>query len=329
MRVLVTGGGGFIGSHLVGASARSRASRSASSTTSPPGGARTCADSTARSSCRRRHPELRARPTTPCAGCEVVFHQAALPVGPALDPGPADEQRDERDRHAQRAARRPRRAASAASCSRPRPRSTAQAPELPKREDRAGAADLARTRRPSSPASATAAASPSVYGLETVALRYFNVFGPRQDPASQYAAVIPSFISAAARRPAARSIYGDGEQSRDFTYVDNVGRTRTCSRWTRQTSRARSSTSRAAVRVTVNRLVRELQDLLGVDVEPAHEARRPGEIEHSVADLSLARRELGYEPVVPLRAGLERTIQHFREEASAVEAGRLVPAFEP
>ncbi|PZS09934.1 MAG: LPS biosynthesis protein WbpP [Solirubrobacterales bacterium] len=151
-----------------------------------------------------------------------------------------------------------------------------------------------------------------VYGLETVTLRYFNVFGPLQDPSSQYAAVVPNFISAllAGRRPL---IFGDGEQSRDFTYVANVV----------QANMLAIDAPKAAGRlynvacgeqVTLNRLVRELRELLASDAEPVFAAPRPGDIKHSLADLSLARAELGYEPAVPLREGLQRTIQYFRAE---------------
>ena len=151
-----------------------------------------------------------------------------------------------------------------------------------------------------------------VYGLETVALRYFNVFGPRQDPTSQYAAVVPNFINAliSGRPPV---IFGDGEQSRDFSYVANVVEANMLAMDAPDVA-GKFYNVACGERVTLNRLVCEMRDLLGSDVEPVYEAPRPGDIMHSLADLSLARAELGYEPTVQLREGLQRTIQHFREE---------------
>jgi UDP-glucose 4-epimerase len=152
----------------------------------------------------------------------------------------------------------------------------------------------------------------SVYGLETVALRYFNVFGPRQDPTSQYAAVIPNFITAlVAGQPPV--IFGDGEQSRDFTFVQNVVDANLLAM---EAPEIAGNTYNVACgeRVTLNRLVAELCDLMGSDVEPVYAAPRAGDIRHSLADLSKARAELGYEPRVQLREGLERTIQYLCAE---------------
>jgi UDP-glucose 4-epimerase len=156
-----------------------------------------------------------------------------------------------------------------------------------------------------------------VYGLETVALRYFNVFGPRQDPQSQYAAVVPNFITALLNeRPPV--IFGDGEQSRDFTYVANV---------VQANLRAIDAPDvggkvfnvACGERVTLNRLASELRDLLDSDVQPVYAAPRAGDIKHSLANLTRARAELGYLPSVLLRDGLSRTIEHFveRERNSA------------
>jgi UDP-glucose 4-epimerase len=154
-----------------------------------------------------------------------------------------------------------------------------------------------------------------VFGLDVVTLRYFNVFGPRQDPTSQYAAVIPKFIAAvmAGRRPV---IFGDGEQSRDFTHVENVVRANALAM---EASGIAGKVYNVACgeRVALNRLVYELEGLLGVEIDPVYAAPRPGEVRHSVADLSRVRRELGYEPAVWLRDGLERTIRH----AGDVEPG--------
>ena len=161
----------------------------------------------------------------------------------------------------------------------------------------------------------------SVYGLETVALRYFNVFGPRQDPTSQYAAVIPNFITAlvAGRRPV---IFGDGEQSRDFTYVSNVVDANLLAIDAPGVAGQVFNVA-CGRRVTLNHLVGELRELLGADVEPVYAEPRAGDIKHSLADLKAARVRLGYEPAVALREGLQRTIEHLR---TAETAGGLVRA---
>jgi nucleoside-diphosphate-sugar epimerase len=147
-----------------------------------------------------------------------------------------------------------------------------------------------------------------VFALDVVTLRYFNVFGPRQDPTSQYAAVIPKFIAAAmaGRRPV---IFGDGEQSRDFTYVENVVRANALAMDAPGIA-GKVYNVACGERVSLNRLADELGDLLGVEIDPVYATPRPGDVRHSLADLSLARRELGYEPAVRLRDGLKRTIQH-------------------
>ena len=166
-----------------------------------------------------------------------------------------------------------------------------------------------------------------VFGLDTVALRYFNVFGPRQDPVSQYAAVIPRFIDAALAR---RSpiIFGDGEQSRDFTYVENVVRANLLAMDAHGVS-GQVYNIACGQRVTLNRLVWELGELLGYELRPAYAAPRPGDVRHSLADLSLARRDLGYEPSVPLREGLRRTLQRARLAEPAGGASDWVSADEP
>jgi nucleoside-diphosphate-sugar epimerase len=165
-----------------------------------------------------------------------------------------------------------------------------------------------------------------VYGLETVALRYFNVFGPRQDPTSQYAAVIPNFITAlmAGESPV---IFGDGEQSRDFTYVANIVQANLLAMDAADVS-GKVYNVACGERVTLNRLVAELRDLLGSDVEPLYAAPRPADIRHSLADLSRARAELRYEPTVLLREGLERTIQHYREDERVAMPGGMIGAHE-
>jgi UDP-glucose 4-epimerase len=147
-----------------------------------------------------------------------------------------------------------------------------------------------------------------VYGMEIVTLRYFNVFGPRQDPASQYAAVIPRFIRAIAAGDAV-TVYGDGEQSRDFTYVDNVVAANLL-------AAAATGVSGEIVNVatggstTVNELADSIGLLLGRSVEKAFEPAREADVLASWADLGEARRLLGYEPQVAFDEGLRRTAEH-------------------
>lgn len=161
-----------------------------------------------------------------------------------------------------------------------------------------------------------------IYGLPTIGLRYFNVFGPFQDPQSEYAAVIPRFICRmlSGQRPI---IYGDGEQSRDFTYVSNVVSANLLA--------ARSSASGITVniacgrRFTLNQLVRELNEILGTQLEPIYEPARPGDVRHSQADIDAARSLIGFQPEISFREGLDRTVDWFRQQmaASAREKGKL------
>jgi nucleoside-diphosphate-sugar epimerase len=150
-----------------------------------------------------------------------------------------------------------------------------------------------------------------VYGLETVVLRYFNVFGPRQDPESQYAAVIPRFIDAALRgRPL--TIYGDGEQSRDFTYVDNVVSANVLAMHARAAA-GQVINAASGARTTLNRLVEEIGTAVGEHPSAVYADGRPGEVRHSQADLTLAHDVLSYEPGVTLSEGIARTVASFRE----------------
>jgi nucleoside-diphosphate-sugar epimerase len=151
-----------------------------------------------------------------------------------------------------------------------------------------------------------------VYGLETITLRYFNVFGPRQDPSSQYSGVISRFVSAllSDERPV---IYGDGEHSRDFTYIDNI-----------VSANLKAAEAPGAVgkvinvangaRVSLNELLQELMSLTGKsNVSADFQPPRAGDVKHSLADISKARELLGYEPLVDLRSGLERTIDWWKQ----------------
>jgi nucleoside-diphosphate-sugar epimerase len=150
-----------------------------------------------------------------------------------------------------------------------------------------------------------------VYGLETVSLRYFNVFGPRQDPGSQYSGVVSRFISTllSNERPV---IYGDGEQSRDFTYIDNVVSANLKAASAKDASGKVINVANGE-RITLNELLAELKDLTGKqDVTAEYRGPRVGDVRHSLADITLARQFLEYESKVGLREGLHRTIDWWK-----------------
>lgn len=150
-----------------------------------------------------------------------------------------------------------------------------------------------------------------VYGLETVSLRYFNVFGPRQDPGSQYSGVVSRFISSllSNERPV---IYGDGEQSRDFTYIDNVVFANMNAASAKEASGKVINVANGE-RITLNQLLAELKDLTGKrDVTAEYLEPRVGDVRHSLADNTMARELLGYESKVDLREGLQRTIDWWK-----------------
>ncbi len=150
-----------------------------------------------------------------------------------------------------------------------------------------------------------------LYGQSTVTLRYFNVFGPRQDPSSAYAAAIPRFVSAYLRH-APPTVYGDGHQSRDFTYVENVVRANLLA--SRAPRLVGQSLNIAAGRpVPVLEILDRIADVFGYRTTPSFEPERPGDVRDSHADIALAREVLGYEPTVDLATGLTRTIDWLRE----------------
>ncbi len=149
-----------------------------------------------------------------------------------------------------------------------------------------------------------------LYGLETVALRYFNIFGPRQDPKSDYAAVIPCFVTAAlANHPPV--IYGDGGQTRDFTYVENAVQANLLAADAEHASGSVINIA-AGVRTSLNDLWQGIRRNVDTDVEARYEASREGDVRDSLADLTLASKLLGYDPTVNLEDGLRRTIASFR-----------------
>ena len=153
------------------------------------------------------------------------------------------------------------------------------------------------------------------YGLQTVCIRYFNVFGPRQDPDSPYSAVIPLFITALlnGKSPV---IYGDGEQSRDFTYVENVVH-----------GNLLAAEAEGVAGKTINvangrstsllQLITLLNELLGTSIEPDFQDPRPGDVKHSLADITRAQQLLGYDPPVSFDEGLRRSIQYYRALVTA------------
>ncbi|HEU4769240.1 MAG TPA: SDR family oxidoreductase [Pyrinomonadaceae bacterium] len=157
-----------------------------------------------------------------------------------------------------------------------------------------------------------------VYGLETVSLRYFNVFGPRQDPGSQYSGVVSRFISALAsgERPV---IFGDGEQSRDFTYIDNVVAAN-LSAAVAPNAAGKVINVANGKRVTLNELLNELKQITGkTDVTAEYRDPRVGDVRHSLADITMARELLGYQSKVDLREGLQRTLEWWKSSRFAAK----------
>jgi len=163
----------------------------------------------------------------------------------------------------------------------------------------------------------------NLYGLETVALRYFNVFGPHQDPESEYAAVIPRFIKAllTGRRPA---VYGDGEQSRDFTYVRNVVHGNILA-MEAEGAPGKVMNLACGERLTLNTLLDMLRSIMGTDVEAHYTDPRPGDVRHSHADISLAEKILGFQVQVTAEEGLSKTVEYFRVLFDTPEKDRPVP----
>jgi nucleoside-diphosphate-sugar epimerase len=146
-----------------------------------------------------------------------------------------------------------------------------------------------------------------LYELPTVALRYFNVFGPRQDPSSEYSAVIPRFI-AALRKGQPPTIYGDGEQTRDFTFIGNVVAANRLACQAGPDALGRAFNIACGYRISLNELARCIGELTGQGVAPRHAEPRPGDIRHSLAGIDEARANLGYDPSVDLKEGLRRTL---------------------
>ncbi|HUY32722.1 MAG TPA: SDR family oxidoreductase [Pirellulales bacterium] len=305
---LVTGGCGFIGSHIAEALVR-RGDRVRVLDNLSTGKAANL------DPCGGKVEWLRGDLTDPAAvieavrGVDCVFHEAALASVPRSVEAPLET-------HAAcvtgtltllDAARRAgvRRLVYAASSSAygDRPTSPKHETDLPLPISPYGAAKLA--------AELYCQAFTASYGFETVALRYFNVFGPRQDPDSPYSAVIPLFLTAllAGRRP---TIYGDGRQSRDFTYVANVVHGNLLAADAPGVAGRVFNVANGRA-TSLLELLSQLNGLLGTHVEPFHAPPRAGDIRESLADITAARQALGYEPLVGFDEGLRQSIGYYRE----------------
>ncbi|HEX9819850.1 MAG TPA: SDR family oxidoreductase [Methylomirabilota bacterium] len=313
---LVTGGAGFIGSHLVerllrdhpGATVRVLDDFSTGSMANLP----FAAAAGARLDVVRGDIRDLAAVERVAAGAGVVFHQAAMRSVPrsVADPLGANASNVNGTLNVLEAARRHgvRRVVYASSSS-----VYGDRPDLPKQEEQPPA--------PISPYAVSKAAGEQyaavwhrIYGVETVGLRYFNVFGPRQDPASEYAAVIPRFILWGLRGEPLE-VHGDGRQSRDFTYIDNV---------VEANCLAAGAPGASGVfnvgcgeRVSLLQIIEKLEAVLGRPLERRHTPARAGDVAHTLADVGRAKQRLGYTPLVPFDEGFRRTIDHFRDGRSA------------
>ena len=310
-RCLVTGGCGFIGSHLVAALlARGDTVRVLDNLST---GRRANLDALL-ADVELLEGDLRDPDTVRRAVADVdaVFHQAALASVPRSveAPLPTHDADATGTLHVLVAARAAgvRRVVYAGSSS-----AYGDAPTLPKHEE--------MPVRPLSPYAAAklagehyCAAFARSLGLETVTLRYFNIFGPRQDPQSQYAAVVPRFVMAllAGRPP---TIYGDGTQSRDFTYVDNVVAANLLALEAPEAS-GESINVACGERYSLLDLVAALNAALGTAIAPRHEPRRAGDVQHSLASIEKAERLLGYRPVVAFGEGLRRTVAWYQAQGA-------------
>lgn len=265
-----------------------------------------------------------ARLTELCRGVDCIFHEAAIPSVPKSVADPVTSHRANVDGTLSLllAARDAGvgRVIYAASSS-----AYGDTPTLPKRED--------MKPNPISPYAVQklcgelyTAAFHRVYGLETTALRYFNVFGPRQDPTSQYSGVLSKFITCMldGRAP---TIFGDGSQSRDFTYVDNVVQANLLAAGAKADDIAgRTFNIATGVRFTLNEVFDLLKLITGFRGDAAFDAARVGDVKHSLADISAAWDAFGYRPVVGFKEGLRRTVGWYREQLALPEGRPAVTA---
>jgi UDP-glucose 4-epimerase len=254
-----------------------------------------------------------------CQGVDYILHQAAIPSVPksVLDPLGSNRANVDGTVNVLVAARdaKVKRVVYAASSS-----AYGETPTLPKQED--------MTPSPISPYAVAKLASEyymvsfyRCYGLETVCLRYFNVFGPRQDPTSQYSGVLAKFISLMLQGEQP-TIFGDGTQSRDFTYIDNVvsGNLLAC-RAPAAESAGRVFNLATGSRIDLNQTFEALKKLTGFSGPVKYAPERSGDIKHSLADISRAEKHLGYKPHVKFEEGLKKTVEWYRSQMKPVEAG--------
>ena len=253
-----------------------------------------------------------------CRGVDYVLHEAAIPSVPrsVLNPLESNQANVDGTVNVLVAARdaKVKRVIYAASSS-----AYGDTPTLPKRED--------MSPNPISPYAVAKLASEyymasffRCYGLETVALRYFNIFGPRQDPTSQYSGVLAKFITQMLKGEQP-TIFGDGAQSRDFTYVENVVHANllACKAPPSAVS-GRVFNVATGTRIDLNEMFRVLKKLTGYPGEVKYAAERPGDVKHSLADLSRAEKHLGYKPQVNFEEGLRRTVDWYRTQGKSATA---------
>jgi UDP-N-acetylglucosamine/UDP-N-acetyl-alpha-D-glucosaminouronate 4-epimerase len=311
MNVLVTGGSGFIGSHLVEALLRRGADVRVLDNLTTGHRANLADLPTGRRRFTFIEGDISDRTTVLEAvkGIDYVFHQAALPSVQRSVEDPMTSNRvnvegtlnvlvGARDAGVKRVVY-----ASSSSV-------YGDSPQLPKIEHMAP--------NPLSPyavsklaAEAYCRAFTRVYHLQTVSLRYFNVFGPRQDPGSLYAAVLPRFIEALlGQKPPV--IYGDGTQSRDFTFIENVVQANLLALEAKGVE-GETFNIACGASVDLRTVLQMLTEFSGSPVQPEYRAPRAGDVKHSLADISKAERMLGYRPVIPFREGLRQTFEYFRQ----------------
>jgi UDP-glucose 4-epimerase len=310
-KYLVTGGAGFIGSNLVAALAASGERVRVLDNLST-GYWENLDGIGQQSAIERIQGDIRDADAVAkaCRGVEVVFHQGALGSVPKSVESPAESDSAnvhgtvnvlDVARHA--GVRRVVFAASSAAYG--------ETEELPKRESMAP--------QPLSPYAVSKLAGEmylsvfaSLYGMETVSLRYFNVFGPAQTPEGAYAAAIPRFLDRAiSGRPV--EIFGDGEQTRDFCFVKNTVAANLLAAATPKKLTGQIVNIAGGRRITLNALVREIGAVLGHPVEVVHTEPRPGDIRHSLGDITLARELLGYEPAVRWEDGIASTADYLKQ----------------
>ncbi len=257
-----------------------------------------------------------------CSGVDSILHQAAIPSVPKSVADPLTSHRANIDGtiHILLAAReaRVRRFVYAGSSS-----AYGNTPTLPKRED--------MPANPISPYAVQklsgelyAASFHRVYGMETLSLRYFNVFGPRQDPSSQYSGVLSRFITQMLQG-SAPTIFGTGEQSRDFTFVENVVQANLLA-CTAPAEKVAGRTFNVATgsRYTLNEVFETLKSITGFQGEANYGADRVGDVKHSFADINAAAEAFGYRPVVAFQEGLRRTVEWYKEQLVLPAATKIV-----